>query len=133
VPLTDEQGTHGVLQVLDKKGSPTFDMRDMELIGVFAAQAATAIAVTRAQRELPLLLRAAFSRAADRPLTDAQLDALVSAATEDLDLDEESPYWRLADQVAELRDLGESELTLVSDMLAAVAANAARRSRTRRR
>jgi hypothetical protein len=66
-------------------------------------------------------------------LTDAQLDALVSAATEDLDLDEESPYWRLADQVAELRDLGESELTLVSDMLAAVAANAARRSRTRRR
>jgi GAF domain-containing protein len=133
VPLTDEQGTHGVLQVLDKKGSATFDMRDMELIGVFAAQAATAIAVTRAQRELPLLLRAAFNRAANRTLTDGQLDALVSAASEDLDLDEESPYWRLADQVAELRDLGESELTLVSDMLAAVAANAARRSRTRRR
>ncbi len=54
VPLTDEQGTHGVLQVLDKRSSATFDLRDMELIGVFAAQAATAIAVTRAQRELPL-------------------------------------------------------------------------------
>jgi GAF domain-containing protein len=134
VPLTDEQGTHGVLQVLDKKGTATFDMRDMELIGVFAAQAATAIAVTRAQRELPILLRAAFNRATNGTLTDAQLDALVTAAAADLDLDEESPFWQLADQVAELRTLGEPELTLVSDMLAAVAANAAaRRTRSRRR
>ena len=78
VPLTDAQGTHGVLQVLDKMGSgkkasATFDMRDMELIGVFAAQAATAIAVTRAQRELPELLRGAFRRAGNGQLTDAQL------------------------------------------------------------
>jgi GAF domain-containing protein len=133
VPLTDEQGTHGVLQVLDKKGSATFDMRDMELIGVFAEQAATAIAVTRAQRELPLLLRAAFARAASDQLTEAQLDALVSAASADLDLNEETPFWRLADQVAGLRSLGDSELGLVSDVLAAVAANAARRTRSRRR
>jgi GAF domain-containing protein len=133
VPLTDEQGTHGVLQVLDKKGSATFDLRDMELIGVFAEQAATAIAVTRAQRELPLLLRAAFARAGNDQLTEAQLDALVSAASADLDLDEETPFWRLADQVAELRSLGDSELSLVSDVLAAVAANAARRTRSRRR
>jgi GAF domain-containing protein len=133
VPLTDEQGTHGVLQVLDKKGSATFDLRDMELIGVFAEQAATAIAVTRAQRELPLLLRAAFTRAGNDQLTEAQLDALVSAASADLDLDEETPFWRLADQVAELRSLGDSELSLVSDVLAAVAANAARRTRSRRR
>lgn len=134
VPLTDEQGTHGVLQVLDKKGSATFDLRDMELIGVFAAQAATAIAVTRAQRELPQLLRAAFARASGDRLTDAQLDALVSAASEDMDLDADSPYWRLADQVAQLRGLGEAELSLVSDVLAAVAAHAAaRRAHSRRR
>jgi signal transduction protein with GAF and PtsI domain len=139
VPLADEQGTHGVLQVLDKKGagatgSATFDMRDMELIGVFAAQAATAIAVTRAQRELPLLLRAAFSRAGNGTLTDTQLDALVAEASADLDLDEETPFWRLADQVAELRSLGEEELGLVSEVLGAVAAHAAaRRVRSRRR
>jgi GAF domain-containing protein len=134
VPLTDEQGTHGVLQVLDKKGSATFDLRDMELIGVFAAQAATAIAVTRAQRELPQLLRAAFSRATGNDLTDAQLDALVAAASDDMDLDADSPYWRLADQVAQLRGLGEAELSLVSDVLAAIATNAAsRRTYSRRR
>jgi hypothetical protein len=49
-------------------------------------------------------------------------------------MDADSPYWRLADQVAQLRGLGEAELGLVSDMLAAVAAHAAaRRSRSRRR
>ncbi len=47
---------------------------------MFAAQAATAIAVTRAQRELPRLLRSAFSRAGGDALSEAQLDALVSAA-----------------------------------------------------
>jgi GAF domain-containing protein len=133
VPLTDEQGTHGVLQVLDKRGSATFDLRDMELIGVFAAQAATAIAVTRAQRELPQLLRAAFSRATGNGLTDAQLDALIAAASDDMDLDSDSPYWRLADG-GPAPGPGEAELSLVSDVLAAVAANAAsRRTYSRRR
>jgi hypothetical protein len=88
----------------------------------------------RSTCELPILLRAAFNRSTNGTLTDAQLDALVTAAAADLDLDEESPFWQLADQVAELRTLGEPELTLVSDMLAAVAANAAaRRTRSRRR
>ena len=133
VPLTDEQGTHGVLQVLDKKGSATFDLRDMEMMGVFAAQAATAIAVTRAQRELPRLLRSAFDRATEGTLNEEQLEALVSAASADLDLDDESPYWRLADQVARMRQLGESEIGLISSILAAVADHAASRPRSRRR
>jgi GAF domain-containing protein len=134
VPLADGEGTHGVLQVLDKRSTATFDLRDMELIGVFAAQAATAIAVTRAQRELPLLLRSAFARASGETLTDDQLDALVSASSTDLDLDGDTPFWSLADQVAQLRGLGESELSLVSEILAALAAHAAsRRARSRYR
>lgn len=132
VPLADEQGTHGVLQVLDKKGSATFTLHDMELLGVFATQAATAIAVTRAQRELPRLLRSAFARAGEDNLSEAQLDALVSAAAIDLDQDDESPYWELADQVAALRGLGERDLQLVSEILRAVGAHAAA-SRGRRR
>ena len=133
VPLTDEQGTHGVLQVLDKKGSPTFDLRDMELLGVFAAQAATAIAVTRAQRELPNLLRAAFAQATNGALSDDQLTALVGAAAADLDQEDETPFWRLADEVARLRRLSPEELSLVSDILAAVAAHRAERRRPARR
>jgi hypothetical protein len=83
---------------------------------------------------LPRLLRSAFTRAAGEALTEDQLDALVRAASADLDLEDESPYWRLADEVARLRGLGEAELSMVSDILAAVAAHAAaRRARSRRR
>jgi GAF domain-containing protein len=127
VPLSDEQGTHGVLQVLDKRSEATFSLRDMELLGVFAAQAATAIAVTRAQREVSDLLRAAFKASGDRELTDAEVEALISVAAADLDLDDAAPFWRLADQVAQLRGLGERELNLVTAILGAVGAQAAAR------
>jgi hypothetical protein len=70
---------------------------------------------------------AAFSRAAGDGLTDAQLDALVSAASADLDADAETPYWKLVDEVARLRSLGATELELVSEILAAVAAHASTR------
>ena len=80
-----------------------------------------------------VLLRSAFARASGDALTDDQLTALVSAASADLDTDDESPFWRLADQVAQLRGMGEFELGLVSEILAALAAHsAARRSRSRR-
>ena len=46
VPLYDEEGTIGVLQVLDKRGSESFSLRDMELLAVFAAQATAAITAT---------------------------------------------------------------------------------------
>ena len=56
----------------------------------------------------------------------------MSAAAADLDQDDESPYWELADQVAALRGLGERDLQLVSEILRAVGAHAAA-SRGRRR
>ena len=50
VPLTDEQGTIGVLQVLDKRDSNAFTLRDVELASVFARQAAIAISASRVER-----------------------------------------------------------------------------------
>ena len=47
VPLIDGENTLGVLQVLDKHTSPTFSLRDMELLAVFARQAAAAIRASR--------------------------------------------------------------------------------------
>lgn len=134
VPLVDEEGTHGVLQVLDKRGSPTFTLRDMELLGVFAAQAATAIAVTRVQRDLPTLLRGALRQLAGMPgdLAEEDLDALVSAATADLDHSVDAPFWRLTDQVSRLRNLGEREQRLVADILAVVVRHGEERRGRRR-
>ena len=56
-PLLDDHGVVGVLQVLDKRGSPTFSLQDMELLGVFAGQATVAIAAARVQRDTDRLLR----------------------------------------------------------------------------
>ncbi|MFI5291791.1 MAG: GAF domain-containing protein [Candidatus Limnocylindrales bacterium] len=118
VPLVDERGagTVGVLQLLDKHTSPTFTLRDMELLGVFAAQAAAAIHATRVQRDLDELLRQALGRLADDVDADA-IDAVVSAATTELDPDADAPFWGLVDRFARRGSLGERESALAADLL----------------
>jgi len=130
VPLLAGEQTVGVLQVLDKHSAPTFTMRDMELLAVFANQAGAAIAATRVQRDLPSLL-AATLRQIEPDLTDDQLQAVTAAAAADLDVDEERPFWALVDQVSRLRDLGESELELVGEILGVVARHRSHRGRGR--
>jgi GAF domain-containing protein len=119
-PLLDEQGPIGVLQVLDKRSSPTFSLRDMELLGVFAGQATVAITAARVQRDTARLLRRVFADL-DASLDEDGVEALVSAATDELDPDEEAPFWRLVDQVARLRDLTDREMGLVADILGVIA------------
>jgi len=131
-PLLDEEGALGVLQVLDKRGSPTFTLQDMELIGVFAAQATVAISAARVQRDTERLLRATLGQVGP-DLSDEAIEQLVSAATVDLDADDEAPFWRLVDQVARLRSLTDSEVALVTDILGVVADHAGRRRRSQAR
>ena len=61
VPLVDDGATVGVLQVLDKRTSPTFTLRDMELLAVFARQAAAAIRAARVQRDSDAAAAAALA------------------------------------------------------------------------
>lgn len=129
-PLLDEQGTIGVLQVLDKRSSPTFSLADMELLAVFARQATVAIAASRVQRDTTRLLAAVLSELAPDMSTE-DVDRLVSEATAGLDADDDSPFWRLVDQVARLRDLGEREAEIVADIIGVVAARAGRTQRGR--
>jgi len=129
-PLLDEQGTIGVLQVLDKRGSPTFSLRDMELLGVFAGQATVAIGAARVQRDTDRLFRSVLGQVGPE-LDAAQIDRLVAAATTDLDVDDDAPFWRLVDQVARLRSLTDRELELLTDILDVVATHAGRARRAR--
>jgi GAF domain-containing protein len=129
-PLLDEHGTVGVLQVLDKHSSPTFSLRDMELLAVFAGQATVAIAAARVQRDTARLLRSVLSDIGP-DLTDDQVETLVASATASLDTDEESPFWRIVDQVARMMELSDRELALVADILEAVAGHAGRSQRGR--
>jgi GAF domain-containing protein len=130
-PLFDEHGTLGVLQVLDKRGSPTFSLRDMELLAVFAAQATAALGAARVQRDTETLLRSVL-RQIEPNLEAADVESLVATATRDLDADVEAPFWQLVDQIARLRSLTDRETALLADILGAIAAHvdgAARRGR----
>lgn len=130
-PLVDEHGTVGVLQVLDKHSSPTFSLRDMELLAVFAGQATVAIAAARVHRDTSRLLRGVLAEI-DPTMSDADVEMLVSRTTSDLDPDDEAPFWRLVDQVDRLRGLTDREASLVADILAVLAAHAEQTRRDRR-
>lgn len=133
VPLIDRGSPVGVLQVLDKRSTPTFTIRDMELLAVFARQAAAAIEATRVGRDSVRLVREVLRQVGDGDLDDGQLDALVDVATAGLDPDDDSPFWRLVNQVARLRGMTDRELTLVTDILQVVARSAPRPGRGGRR
>jgi GAF domain-containing protein len=132
VPLVSEGQIVGVLQALDKQSGETFSPRDMELLAAFAGQAGAAIAGTRVQHDLPTLLATSLAQL-DANLTDEQVQALVSGATAGLDEHSDSAFWALVDQVSRLRDLGESELELVGDILEVVARHQSHRGRFGRR
>ena len=129
-PLFDEHGTLGVLQVLDKRSSPTFSLRDMELLGVFAGQATVAIAAAKVQGDTARLLASVLAEIGPE-LEAEQVDALVASATANLDTDDEAPFWRMVDQIARMRGMSDREMSLVADILEVVAGHAERTQRGR--
>jgi GAF domain-containing protein len=135
VPLVDEHGTIGVLEVLDKRSEAAFSLHDIELAGVFARQAAVAISASRVERDLASLLRATLVDLAssDAPPAAAALDELVAAATSGLDREDDSRLWALVEQVARIRRADPAALELVTDLLDALARQAERALRSRRR
>ena len=120
VPLVDAGATVGVLQVLDKHGEESFSLKDMDLLAVFARQAAAAIAAARVGRDAERLLRGALVTIAGEALDQTDLDALVSAAASELDRDDDDPFWRLVDRVAQLRTTSDADLELVEEILEVV-------------
>ncbi|HEX2753814.1 MAG TPA: GAF domain-containing protein [Candidatus Limnocylindrales bacterium] len=131
VPLVDDEGILGVLEVLDKRGEATFDLRDVELATVFARQATVAIRSSRIERDTASLLRAvlvaadAAPGAAEGGIEDA-LDSMIAAEIRRLDADADDPLWALADQIALLRAADPGQLELVRDLLAVLVRRADR-------
>ena len=83
VPLTDDAGTIGVLEVLDRRDGAPFDLRDMEAASIFARQATVAIRTTRLERDTAHLLETAL-RSLDADLDADDIDGLVAAAVVDV-------------------------------------------------
>lgn len=143
VPLIDDEGVLGVLEVLDKRGAGSFDLRDIELASAFARQAAVAIRSSRLERDTATLLASVLASVGAGPDDGAtagstagpDIEAVVSAAVADLDGDEAEPLWALADQVARIRAVDPAQLDLVRELLAVLVARAerGRGGRSRRR
>ncbi len=126
VPLLDEQGTVGVLEVLDKRDATAFSLRDIELTSVFARQAAVAIRSSRVERESALLLEEVLRATLGDQVDDRTVDVLVAAAVDDLARDDTGALWALVEQVARVRRADPDQLALVTDLLAVLADHAGR-------
>ena len=92
VPLLAEERALGVLQVLDRPQQSRFSLQEMELLGLFAAQAAIAVDLLGAARR---------ARAALREDEDAEVAvvARVAAALERLDDDRRTAGVRLLEEL----------------------------------
>jgi GAF domain-containing protein len=126
-PLSDAAGTVGVLEVLDRRGG-SFTMRDLEIAGTLAREATIAVRHGRAARDAAALLRGALTGLVARDagpaggavLDQTAIEALVSDATLGLSTDPDDPTWRLADQIARLRDVDPDSIGLAADWLEAL-------------
>ena len=129
VPLIDESGSIGVMELLDRQDGGAFDLADVEVATRLAAAATTAARASRADRDANELLRAALAGVVGPD--EVAIDDLVSAAAERLGGDE--PVWRLADRIARLRGADPDDLELAIDWMDALLARSARRATGRRR
>jgi len=93
VPLLDEERVLGVLQVLDRPSDARFSLREMELLGLFAGQAAIA---------LSLLMTARSARAALAGDAEAALVADLAGAFDRLEGDSRDSAGALLRSLTEL-------------------------------
>ena len=135
VPLIDDVGVHGVLEILDRSDGSSFTLRDIDAATLFARQASIAIRATELERSGARLLRDALRAiAVTEPGTidETAIDALVTAATDGTAATDD-PVWRLADRVARLVTADPDDIDLVVDMLDALIRRETRRRPARTR
>ena len=136
VPLLDDEGSIGVLEVLDRRSQAAFDLRDIELASVFARQAAVAIRASRLERDAATLLESALTAIAGAGADPGKdVDAVVADAVAMLAREDDGALWALADEIARLRAADPTELDLVRELLAVLVRRAERAgdARSRRR
>jgi GAF domain-containing protein len=93
-PLLYEESSLGVLQVLDPKQEPSFTLAEMELLGLFASQAAIALDLLRRARRARALVEGQGG--------DASAVSALAAALEDVEDERREPAVKLLEALAEL-------------------------------
>lgn len=114
-PLLVGDQVIGVMEVLDKISAPSFGMQDMDLLGLFARQAAVAIHQSQQYRRLGAALVAGLRRMVDPSESPDLARVLESAAAPG---DEEN-LLEIADQIHAISRLGSTEQRACVEILQA--------------
>ena len=118
-PLLSGERVIGVMEVLDKIAAPTFGLQDMELLGLFAQQAAIAIHQSQQVDQIEEALVSGLKRLI---LEQAPEDAAeLLKALERLPTDDQRDLLALADLFNEIGTLGEAERKACLQILSAFA------------
>ncbi len=94
VPLLVDERVLGVLQVLDRPHRPGFSLQEMDLLGLFASQAAIALDLLQRSRRAKAALEGAGA--------DVVVVARVAAALDDLVEDDRAKALRFLEALAEV-------------------------------
>ncbi|OGO64460.1 MAG: hypothetical protein A2029_08690 [Chloroflexi bacterium RBG_19FT_COMBO_47_9] len=118
-PLLAGERVVGVMEVLDKINAPSFGMQDMELLGLFAHQAALAIDQAQSIENIGEVLLLGLKRLAT---SDSEHPSNHLVAALDTKLDEASwkDLLRLVDLLNEFSRMGEEEREMALKILDAV-------------
>jgi len=125
VPVTAPDGAVlGVLELLERQGQPTYDLRDMELLGAFAQQAAMVLEQRRAHTSLAALVgRALAALGGLPPAVERTIAARTEAFAAAVETDPAARRTReLAELVATIAGRGEAEQRACVGVLEAFAA-----------
>ena len=133
-PLTDADGTLGVLEVLDRRGG-TFTLRDLEVAGALRPRPTIVVRrppVGRRCGRAPArrpggARRADDAGAGEAALDEASIEALVSDATLALPTDPDDPDLAPGRRIARLRDVDPDRVELATDWLDALLRRRGRR------
>ena len=119
MPLIRNERVIGVMEVLDKIDEPSFGLRDMELLGIFAQQAAIAIYQSQQFELLSSALIQSLKDLADAEST-LELSDLFSALEEKSSEDDrQRDLYALANHFHSISEFGESERRVCLDILGA--------------
>ena len=107
VPLLQREKVIGVMEVLDKNDAPSFSLKDMDLLTIFARQAAIAIDQAQLHNQLGVALTQGLLRLveADAEGGSEQFKEILAAAPQDIPSD----LQELATLVGDITSLGSAE------------------------
>jgi signal transduction protein with GAF and PtsI domain len=118
-PLLVGDRVLGVMEVLDKINAPSFGMQDMELLGLFARQAALAIDQAQNFENLSQVLVLSLKQLA-KTYAAPPVDHLLAAMQTGPEAGSQKDLLRLVDLLGAFSRMGEAEREMALKILAAV-------------